>query len=197
MYGTSINGFSKVELLVALAIVAILSAIGIAVARPAKESANKQVCASQLRQLYIGFALYASDSDSTSTYPELHGLAYLGPRAMTDFMIDNKGITWCASAPKSWRPTPTTCSYIVALTYQDGRFTNRERMIEQEKKLGSSAGIVYCSVHDELFVAPNEKDIHPSLTRSLYQELCLDGRVVMRRSDQQRDFIFLNSIRRQ
>ncbi len=55
--------FTLVELLVVVAIISILAALLLPSLRRAKESAKSVVCVNNLRQIYIGFALYAESND--------------------------------------------------------------------------------------------------------------------------------------
>src|SRR6185295_14102906 len=55
------NAFTLVELLVVIGIVALLVAILLPALHRARETALSLQCKSNLRQIYIGFALYAHD----------------------------------------------------------------------------------------------------------------------------------------
>ena len=57
------RGFTLIELLVVIAIVAILAALLFPVFARAREAARKAVCASNLRQIGLAFALYGGDYD--------------------------------------------------------------------------------------------------------------------------------------
>ena len=60
-------GFTLIELLVVIAIIAILAAILFPVFARARENARRSSCASNLKQIALGFAQYLNDSDSV--YP--------------------------------------------------------------------------------------------------------------------------------
>lgn len=68
------RGFTLVELLVVVAIVAILAALLLPVFARARETARKVVCASNLRQIGFAFAMYCGDYDDL--YPN-NGDPYL------------------------------------------------------------------------------------------------------------------------
>jgi len=63
-------GFTLIELLVVIAIIAILAAILFPVFARAREKARQTSCLSNLKQIGLGFAMYASDSDGR--YPPLY-----------------------------------------------------------------------------------------------------------------------------
>jgi prepilin-type N-terminal cleavage/methylation domain-containing protein/prepilin-type processing-associated H-X9-DG protein len=62
------RGFTLVEVLVVIAIVLLLVAMVLPVARSVRAAAKRAVCASNMRQLYTGFALYAHDNRSSIPY---------------------------------------------------------------------------------------------------------------------------------
>ncbi len=61
-----VRGFTLVELLVVVAIVAILASILMPVFAQAKSAAQSTVCLSNLKQLGLAFHLYAGDSDEVA-----------------------------------------------------------------------------------------------------------------------------------
>ncbi|MCW3062227.1 MAG: prepilin-type N-terminal cleavage/methylation domain [Capsulimonas sp.] len=66
-YRSNQNGFTLIELLVVIAIIAILAAILFPVFAKAREKARQISCASNLRQIGLGFMQYTQDNDEN--YP--------------------------------------------------------------------------------------------------------------------------------
>jgi prepilin-type N-terminal cleavage/methylation domain-containing protein/prepilin-type processing-associated H-X9-DG protein len=65
------RGFTLVELLVVVAVLALLAALLFPVLSQARHAARRSVCVSNLRQLGVAFAMYAGDYDET--LPEAGG----------------------------------------------------------------------------------------------------------------------------
>src|SRR5690349_100063 len=72
-------GFTLVELLVVVGIVAILVAMLLPAVQRARAQANAVACASNLRQVHLGFAFYAHEYKERFPWP-LFWYDYLGDR---------------------------------------------------------------------------------------------------------------------
>ena len=66
--------FSLIELLVVIAIIAILAAMIMPALERIREAANRSLCASNLRQLYLAYEWYANDYDDWSPYHQYRGV---------------------------------------------------------------------------------------------------------------------------
>src|SRR3984893_16343165 len=60
------RGFTLIELLVVIAIIAILAAILFPVFAQAREAARKTTCISNMKQLGLGWLMYAQDYDEAN-----------------------------------------------------------------------------------------------------------------------------------
>lgn len=107
------SGFTLIELLVVIAIIAILAAILFPVFAQARESARTASCLSNMKQLGLGFKMYAQDYDEKwpmGTYP--------GPRNW-EVNLDVEGNQgwndcggfWKGFDPKDGGPVYTGCAY--------------------------------------------------------------------------------------
>jgi len=72
------SGFTLVELLTVIAIIAILAALLIPAAGKARELAQKQKAASNMRQIFIAYSVYSSQNGKARTIPSA------GDKAVTD-----------------------------------------------------------------------------------------------------------------
>src|SRR5690606_31701305 len=60
-----LSGFTLIELLVVIAIIALLAAILFPVFARSRENARRASCMSNLKQISLGFLMYAEDYDGT------------------------------------------------------------------------------------------------------------------------------------
>jgi len=72
------HGFTLIELLVVIAIIAILAAILFPVFARARENARKSTCQSNLKQMGLGFSMYAQDYDERLLGARMHPGGWVG-----------------------------------------------------------------------------------------------------------------------
>jgi prepilin-type N-terminal cleavage/methylation domain-containing protein/prepilin-type processing-associated H-X9-DG protein len=105
------RGFTLIELLVVIAIIAILAAILFPVFARAREKARQSSCQSNVKQLCLGFAMYAQDYDETTISCFL---SYEGDPDRIDYTllvqpyVKNEQILVC---PSDSSPVNATSSY--------------------------------------------------------------------------------------
>lgn len=72
------RGFSLIEIVVVVGIIAVLAAIGYSVSAPAREKARQATCISQLKQIYAAVVMYSSDHEGAPTMPQQPHVVFAG-----------------------------------------------------------------------------------------------------------------------
>jgi prepilin-type N-terminal cleavage/methylation domain-containing protein len=172
-------GFTMIETLLAIAIIAMLSGIGYAVSAPARESARQATCISNLRQIYTTWALYSADWPGM-TYPNTE-MSYISPSGHWEVFDAGKkhGHMFCPDAPAELKKTMTS-SY--AMHMSTDIWSNPEAPIaidmrNELEKLGSLATGAGCIEHERHYYAPRETDVANGLSRRFEIRLRFDGSV--------------------
>jgi prepilin-type N-terminal cleavage/methylation domain-containing protein len=94
------GGFTLVELLVVIAVIAILAALLLPVVGRAKASARRTVCLNSLRQVNFGIRMYSADSSDVTPAAKAGGVTNMPPWiAYKELMKDYVGLRG-ASSPK-------------------------------------------------------------------------------------------------
>ena len=94
----STKGFTLVELLVVIAVIAILAALLLPIVSAAKSKARRATCLNNLRQINLGVRMYSDDSHDASPSPAAAGLTvtniealYYGYKALMKSYVGLKG----------------------------------------------------------------------------------------------------------
>lgn len=172
------KGFTLLELLTVLLIIALLAALLVPVIMAARGYSQRTVCASNLRQLYSAWAMYLSDYQGSSTDwrtwpPNL--------RAFENYVKDRR-VYICPRDPAegffrfarpSWE-VPSSYWYLSRVSERDG-------LHEALFKVDTNPGILACQLHGRCLFPnyPSERGI-PTCKGSLLR-MRTDGSLVVRR----------------
>ena len=84
------SGFTLVELLVVMAIIATLAAIVLPMLFSAGETANRTVCTSNLKQIYLGMVEYKTRKGQNRFYPQYDGKKFVAALYRQGVITDAK-----------------------------------------------------------------------------------------------------------
>lgn len=137
------RGFTLLEILLVVAIVALLAALLFPVLSMAKKSSKRAVCTEQLRQLGQALSLYDPEGDRLP--PNLDVLASTGLLTSKELLLcPDDPVGGYASKFDACRKLPHT----FAQTYET-MFSWPEGMIQRLEKTDANHGLVVCRVHGQ------------------------------------------------
>ena len=98
--------FTLIELLIVIAIIAIMSAVLLPVLSAARERGRKAVCISNLKQLQTAFSMYADDNDEL--FPPRSDAIWASPdRSIYPAYVRQGRVFWCPTAKQRGLSAPT------------------------------------------------------------------------------------------
>jgi prepilin-type N-terminal cleavage/methylation domain-containing protein len=151
------RGFSLLEVILVVGIVALLAGIAYAVMGPARESARTRVCVSNLQQVSQALRMYISDYDGAEPvegaameYWQL-GLPPLGAvHSFAKGYVKNRQVLYCPSYHDAAPLRGLTTTY--RWSPSDDRFKPlRFRFSEIVRVRGGNAPVAVCEQHNPLF----------------------------------------------
>ncbi|MFO7946113.1 MAG: prepilin-type N-terminal cleavage/methylation domain-containing protein [Armatimonadota bacterium] len=152
------DGFTLIEVLVVIAIIAVLAAILFPVFSRARASARKAACVSNTRQLLDAAVMYATDYDRTLVPARAGGapdsLGYTWCVLLQEYMKDD-GILKCPSDPEpqtATRSTDMPHSYGInySFTFNPGGWTGRPLTYRLTALSGLSEKLLFFDLKDGL-----------------------------------------------
>lgn len=172
-----VKGFTMIETLVVVAILATLSGIGYAVSAPAREAARQTTCMSNLRQIYTTWALYSADWPGM-TYPNTE-MSYISPAGHWVAYDAGKkhDHMFCPDALGETKKTMTSSYAMHMMTdiWSDPKAPIAIEMREELERLGPLTTAASCIEHDRHFYGPREAGTAKPLSRRFEIRLRFDG----------------------
>ena len=156
------NAFSLVELLIVLAIIAILAALLFAAFGPAREKARQSVCTSNLHQIREALAMYQADydgADPTEGVPMQNWQLGLpsGPNACYTFMTTYIKDLRIMTCPDYIPPTAQKRLSTYAWCFPDEKYMPKNlkfsRIVAQ---MGQDTPLFICEAHNRPLDLANE-----------------------------------------
>lgn len=173
------QAFTLVELLVALAIVALLTAIITPAVIASRRRAQMTPCISNLRQIGQAFQMYLQDNEGPpSRLHLLHPQYVTDARLLTcplDRWTSKGGLAWQAGG--RFNTPPETWKVPVSYFYFDSAYPRLSEERETLTKAANRPGYVMCMLHGT--ETPRGPDSTPILEGTSVR-LCLDGSVIER-----------------
>ncbi len=175
------QGFTLVETLTVIAIIAVVASVGFTLSAPSREKARQVVCGQQLRQLHAAVMMYSSDVGAAEEIPglgelsriPLYGLKVLDPylkdstiRDCPDFPASLKGVL---ASTYVWWPA----HHVPGDSAPEAARTERQR--QEIAKVGTSFPMWVCGTHDEVFYRPSERHVNPMIAEPFIVEISVAG----------------------
>lgn len=178
------KGFTLVEVLVVVGIVAALAGLSFAFSSPMREKARQTACSAQLRQLFVAVSLYSTDVDAGEEVPGLGSFSCAparGPLTVLYPYAKSKGLFYCPGVPSAlrsrmassyvWMPVPPDL-------FKDPSAGDLGLMEEQRRRIeamGQQFPMWLCTVHDEMYYQPKEVRMDPVFQKPYVLEVSVSG----------------------
>lgn len=182
------RAFTTIEVLVVIAIVLVLAAIGFSVMGPSREAARQTACVSQMKQWYQAIMLYSADYEGPEQLPGLGQVKLIPAFKFGSNMhsyLKNGDLRYCPDATSRMRKVFfMTYQVRVRWPFETGRLPSGFRAAHPGAPFAKDLGtfgqmtpIIICTIHDEVYYQPKEPDADPALTRPFEIHVLLDGSV--------------------
>jgi prepilin-type N-terminal cleavage/methylation domain-containing protein len=182
------RGFTLAEVIIVIAIIAILGAITFSTFGPAREKGRQTVCMSNLKNIYQALMMYGADYEGHDHLPGLENIP-LEPFLMPTMLLPYTGtneILFCPDTPAEKRKTfMSTYNWVLypRMLEEKGdemaqRQIRKQRLLVAEQ--GSAATILRCYNHEVAYYEAQQADTDPSFRKKFVIDLNAAGGVKAR-----------------
>ncbi len=141
------NGFTLVELLVVMAIIALLVGILLPALGNAREAGKTALCASNIRQLALGASIYA-DENQGRIIPYVTPTSHYWPKLLTPD-LENRNVWSCPSFPRdTGLPSANASHYGINLDHAASSINGSPPPLIEATLVRPSAVIYFADTED-------------------------------------------------
>jgi prepilin-type N-terminal cleavage/methylation domain-containing protein len=179
------RGFTLAEVIIVIAIVAILGAITFNTFGPAREKGRQTVCMSNLKTIYQALMMYGSDHEGHEHLAGVENIPlepFVFPTILVPYTGTNE-VFFCPDTPVEKRKTYlSTYNWVLypRIAAEKGDEMLQRQIRKQRLQVaaeGSATTILRCYNHEAAYYSPQEADTDPSFRRKFVIDLNAAGGV--------------------
>lgn len=165
------------ELVAAITIMGIIAAIVFVATGPAREAARQTTCIHKLRQIYVALAAYSNDNSGPDPIPGMGGIKPYVPPLLAQYGADDS-TRYCPDLPDEYKDRLGS-SYVHRLAALPAPGSSISEALGKEiREAGQATEIVWCTIHDQCYYQPRERNIDARFLAPFVLSLRLDGSIV-------------------
>lgn len=186
------RGFGLLEIVIVIAIVAIVSSLVFAGGQDAREKARQESCRTRLRGIDTAMRLYDNDHDAYTldaggqTYPIIPS-----PLILLPYLKSVESLHCPDRTDRMRHRFLSTYEFRNMIRPWDSPADPATRdVLEQIRQRGAEAPLVICQIHNEIYYVPREGNVAPVYTKPFVIELRANGTIFRGRMPYLRNTFF-------
>lgn len=171
------QGFTLIEILIVLGVIAVLGSVVFVAAAPMREASRQTVCMSQLKQIYGALVIYSADWPGL-TFPNTEIARVPSPRLIGDMLKDSRVLKCPDWNQNLTGPRLTTYIWRVSADVWTQNDLGTRLFLQELVDKQNRAAALKCFEHERSFYVPRETEIAAPFAQRFEIRLLFNGSVV-------------------